>query len=251
MIKAVLQAIPTYTISVFKLPKKLCHEINMLYSRFWWGKQQEGKCIHWRKWEKLGEMKGKGGLGFRDLEIFNMALLAKQGWRFIKSPNSLAARIFKDKYYKYSSFLDASLGSKPSLIWRSIWNARALVKEGIRWRVGDGSKIKIWGSKWLPSPSSFSIQSPVSVLQVDAKVEELIDKQKGEWNEERIRAIFIQNEADQILSIPLSRGFAQDKVIWGPSKKGEFTVSSAYFLQKEIFRMRDGECSREVQMDER
>ncbi|XP_042979926.1 uncharacterized protein LOC122310106 [Carya illinoinensis] len=203
MIKAVLQAIPTYTMSVFQLPKKLCQEINMLYSRFWWGKQQEGKSV-----------------------------------------------VFKDKYYRHSSFLEANLGSKPSSIWRSFWNARALVKEGIRWRVGDGSKINIWGSKWLPCPSSYTIQSPVSILQEDAKVEELINKQNEEWDEAKIKAIFKHEEAIQILKIPLSKGFAHDKVIWSPSKKGVFTVGSAYFLQRERIRRRVGECSREVQKDE-
>ncbi|XP_040987817.1 uncharacterized protein LOC121235537 [Juglans microcarpa x Juglans regia] len=35
MIKAVLQAVPTYTIGVFLLPKRLCTEIEGLLSRFW------------------------------------------------------------------------------------------------------------------------------------------------------------------------------------------------------------------------
>ena len=35
LMKAVLQVIPTYTMSVFKLPKLLCHGINALLSKFW------------------------------------------------------------------------------------------------------------------------------------------------------------------------------------------------------------------------
>lgn len=53
---------------------------------------------------------------------------------------------------------------------------------GLKWRVGDGIKTQIWGSKWLPTPSSFAIQSPVSLLTEDSKVEELIVKQKREWD---------------------------------------------------------------------
>ena len=37
LIKAVAQAIPTYTMSVFQLPSKLCEELDGLYARFWWG----------------------------------------------------------------------------------------------------------------------------------------------------------------------------------------------------------------------
>ena len=38
-------------------------------------------------------MKGRGGLGFRDLEILNLALLAKQIWRVITNPNLLVSKV--------------------------------------------------------------------------------------------------------------------------------------------------------------
>ncbi|KAF5450457.1 hypothetical protein F2P56_030810 [Juglans regia] len=78
----------------------------------------------------MGKQKGKGGLGYRDLESFNLALLAKQGWRILQNENSIAAKILKEKYYKNKSLLDASLGHRPSFLWRSVWNALSLLKEG-------------------------------------------------------------------------------------------------------------------------
>ena len=49
MIKAVIQSILAYSMSVFKLPASLCKEIEMMIRRFWWG-QHDAKKIHWVKW---------------------------------------------------------------------------------------------------------------------------------------------------------------------------------------------------------
>ncbi|KAL5567427.1 hypothetical protein UlMin_030591 [Ulmus minor] len=77
------------------------------------------------------------GLGFRDLEGFNRALLAKQGWRLIRSPDSLVGKVLKACYYPNCLFLDANLGSSPSFSWRNIWWGRDIIELGSRWRDSD------------------------------------------------------------------------------------------------------------------
>lgn len=49
MIKAVVQSIPAYSISVFKLLVGLCKDIEAMIRRFWWG-SGDSKKIHWVKW---------------------------------------------------------------------------------------------------------------------------------------------------------------------------------------------------------
>jgi hypothetical protein len=57
-----------------------------------------------------------GGLGFRDIELFNLSLLARQTWRLLHTPDSLSAHILKVVYFPQSTILKAELGSHPSQI---------------------------------------------------------------------------------------------------------------------------------------
>ncbi|KAH9715526.1 putative reverse transcriptase/RNA-dependent DNA polymerase [Citrus sinensis] len=92
LIKAAVQAILAYAMSVFKIPMGVCDDIKKIVAKFWWGSKREGRNIHWAKWEKISQAKCLGGMRFRDFSSFNRALLAKQGWRIQQCPDSLVAR---------------------------------------------------------------------------------------------------------------------------------------------------------------
>ena len=90
----VAQAIPTYSMSVFKIPK-VCEGINSMLAKYWWGQTHNEKKIHWINWKRLYTPKNKGGMDFRDIHAFNHAMLAKQAWRLVTSTHSLFYRVYK------------------------------------------------------------------------------------------------------------------------------------------------------------
>lgn len=67
--------------SVFQLPKTLYHDINSMMPRFWWGHKGNDSQMASMRWRNMGISKNCGGV--RDLECFNLALLAEQGWRIL------------------------------------------------------------------------------------------------------------------------------------------------------------------------
>lgn len=93
--------------------------------------------------------------------------------------------------------------------------------------------MQIWGDKWLPSPTTYTIQSPRQLLRIDATVSDRIDFDTKWWNGSLIHSIFSKEEADSITAIPLSKYGQPDLRIWRGTSTGEFMVQSAYHLEKE------------------
>jgi hypothetical protein len=91
-----------------------------------------------------------GRLGFRDIELFNLALLARQGWRILKNPGSLSSRVLKAKYFPNSGLLESEAFASASQVWKAIHEGLQVLKQGLVKRIGDGEATNPWTEQWLP-----------------------------------------------------------------------------------------------------
>ena len=141
----------------------------------------------------------------------------------------------KAKYYPDCLVLEASLGKKkPSFAWQSIQNSLDLVREGLLWRIGNGQSVRIWGDRWLPTPTTFKVQSPPQILDPAATVSTLIDGELKWWNKALVEQIFSAEESAIIQSIPISQTNKEDRLYWRGTTRGTFSVRSAYYIQKSL-----------------
>ncbi|XP_074352980.1 uncharacterized protein LOC141692140 [Apium graveolens] len=111
-------------------------------------------------WNKVCRPKKFGGLGLKELQKFNLSMLAKQGWRLLKETNPLASAVMKAKYYPKTSLLDATAGANPSFVWRSIMESMEVLKEGTRRRIENGKDTVVWDVPWLPDMINDCITTP-------------------------------------------------------------------------------------------
>ena len=133
-------------------------------------------------WCKMCVPKNQGGMGFRDIHCFNLALLAKQAWRLLDNPDSLCASILRAKYYPDGDLMNAKQRKGSSFTCLSIMAGIITLKRGYIWRVGNGQKINICKDAWIPNCANRRIVTPKGGHLL-TKVGDLIDPVSNNWDE--------------------------------------------------------------------
>uniref|UniRef100_A0A803QE56 CCHC-type domain-containing protein n=1 Tax=Cannabis sativa TaxID=3483 RepID=A0A803QE56_CANSA len=176
LIKAIVQAIPTYTMSCFRLTKSTINNIHRMAARF--------------------------------------------------------CRVLKASYYPNGDVLHAKCGTHASFVWRSLYWGKKVILGGYRWRIGNGNCVRIMEDPWLPRPRHFKIYDkpcvPGGLYVVDLK------RPNGCWDEEFVRVVFNEEDADIILKLPSTGWDIEDKIMWHYTKNGEYSVKSGYCMAMEL-----------------
>ncbi|KAL5541335.1 hypothetical protein UlMin_044595 [Ulmus minor] len=89
LIQSVLSSIPTYYMSLFKLPRVVAASLEKMMREFLWDRDSTGKGRSLVRWKNVCKPKELGGLGIGNLILRNKALLGKWLWRFPLEQHSL------------------------------------------------------------------------------------------------------------------------------------------------------------------
>ncbi|GAU19703.1 hypothetical protein TSUD_78280 [Trifolium subterraneum] len=186
LINSVLSSMPLYFFSFFKAPRCVIKDIEKIQRTFLWGGSLDEKKINWVKWDHVCLPKKNGGLGVKNLELFNIALLSKWRWRFLNHDNAIWNDLLRHRYGHLPSSLlgkhDLISGGISSLWWRDVISSGNICnvdwfKSNIGCRVGNGNDIEFWHFKWYDNQVLCDLYPDLYVLEAYkyAKVAERID----------------------------------------------------------------------------
>lgn len=200
-----------------------------MLNSFWWSSGTDNnKGIKWLSWENMSRPLCKGGLGFRNLHGFNIALLGKHCWKFIQQPQALVSRVFKARYFDNTHLLKAQKGTGSSFIWLGIHEAKEALLKGFRWVLGDGEDIVAVKDHWLRKKSDFKVVNSHRYEGRNEKVAQLMLSGLKQWDYNLIRASFHEEDANAILAINVPQGDIRDRVAWTQSVNGRYDVKTGY-----------------------
>lgn len=236
LIKSVLTALPLYFFSFFRVPKGVLRRCIQIMTSFIWGGPEEDKKICWVSWSRICRPKSEGGLGVRNLDSFNVALLSKWRWRMLHEHDQLWCKVLLSKY-------GDGMSSKASPWWKDLLKTCVGAPSGfwfennLSWRIGEGNNTLFWEENWqgtdkfqdvFPELYQISDQKGCSLQEVGAWVENKWVWQLR-WQDDVVglRSSRLSELRRIIQSFSPNRG-VKDKWFWIKEGSGVFTVRSAY-----------------------
>ncbi|KAM0008293.1 putative RNA-directed DNA polymerase [Helianthus debilis subsp. tardiflorus] len=155
IIKSVLESLPTYFFSLYKVPKKVVSDLESLIKSFLWGGSVEEK-MHWVNWDRVARHKKEGGLGLCKLKEVNISLLTKWGWRYKTENNNLWKKVIDSLHssrvgWEYINF-KRTLSGTWSNIAKVFINSKVgglLLRNFLKGEIRNDEDISFWLDPWI------------------------------------------------------------------------------------------------------
>ncbi|GJW02620.1 RNA-directed DNA polymerase, eukaryota, reverse transcriptase zinc-binding domain protein [Tanacetum coccineum] len=155
LIKSVLGAIPTYYMSMFKVPEGILSHLEKLRNNFFLGADPDKRKITWVSWKKVLAHKNQGGLGVNSFYALNLALMFKWIWRFLTASSCLWISVIKSIHGNSGGLENLPSYCGPISTWSRSVNATNKLKEkGVdlmkycKLVIGNGNATRFWHHRW-------------------------------------------------------------------------------------------------------
>ncbi|GKD27234.1 hypothetical protein Tco_1233448 [Tanacetum coccineum] len=134
--------------AVFQLPKSNIKDINRLLKGFLWcqGELSSGKAKV--GWSVICKPKDQGGLGLKDINLWNDALLIKHLWNIAAKKDSMWVKWIHEERLKGTSIWKAETDVNASWGWKNLLKLRDKIVQHVYYKIGNGKKTSVWYDTW-------------------------------------------------------------------------------------------------------
>eukprot|EP00253_Pinus_taeda_P012904 PITA_12904 len=248
LLKAVLQSIPVYSLSIRAAWKGVCAKLREIFGKFIWGGPTQQRKWALVSWTNLIKRKEEGGLRLRDPEALNKVLGEKLWWRWMQGGSDVWKKIWDYKYNmpeQAEEKLKIQNTPQGSSIWNLASQSKELIKQYAFWEIRGGEKAAFWEDGWQQKRKMNEIQTLQNLQQSALRLG--MFKVKDYWMEEEGREIWRRwkkpGEWTKDITRDIEEGYlcemdlrkirhrtGEDILRWGKTMKGSYTVKEAYFL---------------------
>ncbi|VFQ75853.1 unnamed protein product [Cuscuta campestris] len=165
LINSVLFGIINFWCRIFIIPGRVMKKVQALCRNYLWGAAEKYKRVPLVNWEDTCKPKGSGGLGFRNVNVWNKALVMKLNWDIANKKDNLWVRWIHSRYIKGTNFWDYTPKQDTCYYWRRMVKVRAefegmringeyTPEEGYQWLLGQPPKAEwasvVWNRLTIP-----------------------------------------------------------------------------------------------------
>ncbi|KAG5577611.1 hypothetical protein H5410_057745 [Solanum commersonii] len=235
LINSVLDAMPTYMMSLFPLPGNVLEKLDSIRRNFLWQGNGEGeKKYHLVKWEVVTNSKKEGGMGIKNLKVQNQSLLLKWLWRFVSGEQGLWKDAIVSRYTMEGLWITKQARSPYGVgLWRTIRNQWPKLWGNSRIVIGNGRRTSFWNDVWVGQHPLIQLYPVIYNLnqQKEATVADVRDNQGwnlsfrrmlNDWEIDSLTDFY--NTLEQAINFQPN----EDNLHWLKANNGKFTVKSAY-----------------------
>ncbi|XP_068484993.1 uncharacterized protein [Phaseolus vulgaris] len=225
-----------------RAPVSVCKRIISIQTRFLWDWGKLSKPIAWASWKDVCRPKEEGGLGCRNIRLFNQALLAKWRWRCVSEEKGRWKTLLESKYNLGIDSSQTPVKSQ-SWWWRDLskmckeGGGKGWFQEELGWEIGYGDKVKFSEEVWVGSVDLKSLFPRLYSLSLNqgqtvGELGEWIDSEwrwRMRWKRDRFEwESSLERDLIALLSGVTLKKNVQDIQVWGKEVPGLFSVNSAY-----------------------
>ncbi|KAJ9562241.1 hypothetical protein OSB04_007401 [Centaurea solstitialis] len=188
LVISVLQSLQLYWMAIFVFPSSVLHELEVLFRAFLWsqGESIQGKCRV--AWDIVCRSRDCGGLGIKNLTLWNRALIAKNLWDIISDRPTLWVAWVRRLIGHATNFWIIRTNNSWSWVLRKMMALKDLIRPYVRMVIGDGRNAHAWEDTWLDIGPLASLISYRRIhaqgFTVHTTVNEFLDVTGGVWPNE-------------------------------------------------------------------